>query len=201
MIVVHRLNGFCAVVCSDNLVARTDLGREQRVILAGHTDTVPAAGNDRADPSIPATFGLAAYLTKHNGAPDLVGPEVRATATRLGGELAERYQNASSYLTTEAQIVMSDWTKMAYVAEHSAHLWALQACASWPGPPHCAQSLSESQELGQAAAHLPSSQESVDWHSLVSLVVHATHFALATSHDVVQVWADGIPVRPADAPM
>ena len=28
-----------------NLVARTDLGRPQRVILAGHTDTVPLNGN------------------------------------------------------------------------------------------------------------------------------------------------------------
>ena len=78
----------------------------------------PAIGT--AANGVAATFGLAAYLTKHNGAPDLVGPEVRATATRLGSELAERYQNASSYLTTEAQIVMSDWTKMSYVAEHSA---------------------------------------------------------------------------------
>lgn len=32
----------------DNLVARTDLGRSHRLILAGHTDTVPAHGNDRA---------------------------------------------------------------------------------------------------------------------------------------------------------
>ena len=29
----------------DNLVARTDLGRDLRVVLAGHTDTVPANGN------------------------------------------------------------------------------------------------------------------------------------------------------------
>ncbi len=32
----------------DNLVARTDLGRSRRLVLGGHIDTVPAAGNDRA---------------------------------------------------------------------------------------------------------------------------------------------------------
>ena len=32
----------------DNLVARTSLGRLHRVVLAGHTDTVPAADNGTA---------------------------------------------------------------------------------------------------------------------------------------------------------
>jgi succinyl-diaminopimelate desuccinylase len=31
-----------------NLVARTNLGRSMRLVLAGHTDTVPVNGNDRA---------------------------------------------------------------------------------------------------------------------------------------------------------
>lgn len=32
----------------ENLVARTSLGRERRLVLAGHTDTVPPNGNERA---------------------------------------------------------------------------------------------------------------------------------------------------------
>ncbi|MCZ7525271.1 MAG: succinyl-diaminopimelate desuccinylase [Acidimicrobiia bacterium] len=40
--------GLEVVRIDDNVVARTRLGRAQRVVLAGHLDTVPPHGNDRA---------------------------------------------------------------------------------------------------------------------------------------------------------
>ena len=42
----------------DNLVARTMLGRDRRIVLAGHTDTVPAAGNERARLDGDRLFGV-----------------------------------------------------------------------------------------------------------------------------------------------
>ena len=43
-----------------NLVARTHLGRPTRVVLAGHTDTVPANGNERARIEDDVLWGLGA---------------------------------------------------------------------------------------------------------------------------------------------
>ncbi|MBK9178852.1 MAG: succinyl-diaminopimelate desuccinylase [Acidimicrobiales bacterium] len=42
----------------DNLVARTRLGRPLRLVLAGHTDTVPANGNERARVDGEVLWGL-----------------------------------------------------------------------------------------------------------------------------------------------
>jgi len=44
----------------DNLVARTQLGRTTRVLLVGHTDTVPANGNERARIDGDTLWGLGA---------------------------------------------------------------------------------------------------------------------------------------------
>jgi len=45
---------------ADNLVARTTLGREQRLVLAGHTDTVPPNGNQRSRLDGDVLWGLGA---------------------------------------------------------------------------------------------------------------------------------------------
>ena len=44
----------------DNVVARTELGRPHRLVLAGHTDTVPANGNERARVEGDVLHGLGA---------------------------------------------------------------------------------------------------------------------------------------------
>jgi succinyl-diaminopimelate desuccinylase len=41
-----RAGGLAVDRLGDNLVARTQLGRDQRIVLAGHLDTVPANGNE-----------------------------------------------------------------------------------------------------------------------------------------------------------
>lgn len=58
---LEAVPGLEVVRIGDNLVARTNLGRAERVVLAGHTDTVPAAGdNGRARIEGDTLWGLGA---------------------------------------------------------------------------------------------------------------------------------------------
>ncbi len=45
---LHACSHLSVERIGDNLVARTELGRSRRLVLAGHTDTVPPNGNDGA---------------------------------------------------------------------------------------------------------------------------------------------------------
>lgn len=103
----------------DNLVARTDLGRDQRVILAGHTDTVPANGNDGARVESEAVWGLGSSdmkgglavmlgLARDHQAPELdvsyvfyAREEVGATYSGLG----ELYEHRPDLLVADAAIL------------------------------------------------------------------------------------------------
>jgi len=84
--------------------------------IAGAAGGLANPGIGTAANGVAAAFGLAGYLTHHDGSPDLIGPEVKAKALELGSTLTTRYADVSDYFTTEAQIIMSDWTKMSQVA-------------------------------------------------------------------------------------
>ena len=57
---LRRAEHLEVVTAGDNVVASTDLGRQWRLILAGHTDTVPAAGNAEARIDGDILWGLGA---------------------------------------------------------------------------------------------------------------------------------------------
>lgn len=90
-----------------NLVARTDLGRSTRVVLAGHTDTVPANGNERARidgdilwglGSSDMKGGLAVFLAL---ARDLVAPAVDVTYVFYAGEEVAAEHNGLGHLVRD----------------------------------------------------------------------------------------------------
>jgi hypothetical protein len=86
------------------------------LIKAGGLSGVVCPACGAAAAGLSGVFSLAAYVTEDNGSPDLVGPQITATAADLGSKLFTRYQRASYDLMSEAQIVISDWSKMSDVA-------------------------------------------------------------------------------------
>jgi hypothetical protein len=63
-----------------------------------------------------AVFGLAGYFTNKSGSPDLIGPQITTSASNLGVELANRYQQAGDNLDDVGQLVVSDYGKLRDVA-------------------------------------------------------------------------------------
>jgi succinyl-diaminopimelate desuccinylase len=99
----------------NNLVARTELGRERRLVLAGHTDTVPADGNNGAliDGDVLAGVGaadmksgLAVYLDL---ARTVAEPAVDVTYVFYAGEEVDSRFNGLAHLFAErAELVAGD---------------------------------------------------------------------------------------------
>jgi succinyl-diaminopimelate desuccinylase len=88
----------------DNVVARTSLGRQSRIVLAGHTDTVPANGNDRARLSDDTLWGLGSADMKSGLAvmlelaSSIAEPAVDVTYVFYVCEEVEREHNGLSHL-------------------------------------------------------------------------------------------------------
>lgn len=90
-----------------NLVARTTLGRASRVLLAGHTDTVPANGNQRARIEGDVLWGLGAADMKGGLAvmlalaEELAAPAVDVTFVFYAGEEVEAVHNGLGHLVRD----------------------------------------------------------------------------------------------------
>jgi succinyl-diaminopimelate desuccinylase len=91
----------------DNVVARTHLGRSQRLVLAGHTDTVPANGNERARidgatvhglGASDMKAGLAVFVDLAASVPD---PAVDLTYVFYGGEEVASHYNGLGHLVRD----------------------------------------------------------------------------------------------------
>ena len=95
------------VRAGDNVVARTDLGRRYRLILAGHTDTVPANGHARARVEGDTVHGLGTSDMKSGLAVFLElartvdEPAVDLTYVFYAGEEVESRHNGLGHLARD----------------------------------------------------------------------------------------------------
>jgi hypothetical protein len=77
------------------------------------TPTTPYPG---AFSALSAAFSLAGYFTKQDGSPNLIGPQVTTAASKLGVELADRYQQAGDNFDDLGRLMVSDYGKLTVVA-------------------------------------------------------------------------------------
>ena len=111
-----RMDGVEVTRVGDNVVARTDLGRPERLVLAGHSDTVPESdGNGRARVEGDRLWGLGAADMKGGLAimvqllADLDEPAVDVTAVIYAREeVAGRYSGLAELIDARPDLVAGD---------------------------------------------------------------------------------------------
>ena len=99
----------------DNVVARSDLGREHRIVIAGHLDTVPANGNQQAVIDGDRLYGLGACDMKGGLAAQLATaiaidePEVDVTFVFYAcEEVAAQHNGLKHLFETNPELVDGD---------------------------------------------------------------------------------------------
>jgi succinyl-diaminopimelate desuccinylase len=101
------IDGLTVERVAESVVARTDLGRPHRLVLAGHLDTVPANGNERARIEGDTLWGLGACDMKGGDAVLLAlaqtvpEPAVDVTYVFYACEEVEAERNQLGRLVTE----------------------------------------------------------------------------------------------------
>lgn len=109
-------DGLAVERAGDNVVARTERGAERRVVLAGHLDTVPAAGNEEPRMDGDALAGLGAADMKGGLAVMLaLAGEVTASARHdltfvfyAGEEVAEEHNGLRHLFAERPSLVEGD---------------------------------------------------------------------------------------------
>jgi succinyl-diaminopimelate desuccinylase len=91
----------------NNVVARTDAGRERRVVLAGHLDTVPANGNE-----VPKVEGDVLHAL---GAADMKGG--LAVLLRLAEELAAGARFDLTFVFYESEEIADEYNGLRHLFE------------------------------------------------------------------------------------
>jgi succinyl-diaminopimelate desuccinylase len=92
---------------ANNLVARTDAGRERRVVLAGHLDTVPANGNE-----VPKVEGDVLHAL---GAADMKGG--LAVLLRLAEEVAADARFDLTFVFYESEEIADEYNGLRHLFE------------------------------------------------------------------------------------